>query len=128
MALKASGAYRHCKPCAGSSSLAASRRQQPYYHGTYAESGSDRFHCAYQRAGSSAASTPRLHTGGAMSSGDITPSVSARTDFLADDEEGDMKRERRLAAARRMRRRSGSPRWSPGCSSPSSRCRGAAMV
>jgi hypothetical protein len=24
-----------------------------------------------------------------MSSGDITPSVSARTDFLADDEEGD---------------------------------------
>lgn len=89
MALKASGAYRHCKPCAGSSSPAASRRQQPYYHGAYAESGSDRFHCAYQRAGSSAASTPGLRTGGAMSSGDITPSVSARTDFLADDEEGD---------------------------------------
>ncbi|CAD6265260.1 unnamed protein product [Miscanthus lutarioriparius] len=89
MALKASGAYRHCKPCAGSSSPAASRRQQPYYHGAFAESGSDRFHYAYQRAGSSAASTPRLRTGGAMSSGDVTPSVSARTDFLAGDEDGD---------------------------------------
>ncbi|KAJ1268780.1 hypothetical protein BS78_07G160100 [Paspalum vaginatum] len=89
MALKASGAYRHCKPCAGSSSPAASRRHHPYYHGAYSESGSDRFHYAYQRAGSSAASTPRLRTGGVMSSGDVTPSVSERTDFLAGDEDGE---------------------------------------
>ncbi|KAF0900953.1 hypothetical protein E2562_037087 [Oryza meyeriana var. granulata] len=92
MALKASGAYRHCKPCAGSSSSSATRRHHPYY--TYADSevasGSERFHYAYRRAGSSAASTPRLRSGGcAMSSGDATPSMSARTDFLAADEEGE---------------------------------------
>ncbi|TVU05599.1 hypothetical protein EJB05_48767 [Eragrostis curvula] len=90
MALKASGAYRHCKPCAGSAA-AASRRHHRYHGGAYADSevasGSDRFHHAYRRAGSSAASTPRLRSGGAMSSGDATPSVSARTDFLAGDEE-----------------------------------------
>ncbi|XP_062196783.1 protein Brevis radix-like 1 [Phragmites australis] len=89
MALKASGAYRHCNPCAGSS---ASRRHHPYHHsGPYADSevasGLDRFHYAYRRAGSPAASTMRLPSGGAMSSGDVTPSVSARTDFLAGDEE-----------------------------------------
>ncbi|KAL5222200.1 hypothetical protein ABZP36_026913 [Zizania latifolia] len=82
MALKASGAYRHCKPCAGSSA-AASRRHHPYH--TYADSevasGSERFHYAYRRAGSSAASTPHLR------SGDATPSVSTRTDFVAEDEE-----------------------------------------
>ncbi|KAK3123604.1 hypothetical protein QOZ80_8AG0633470 [Eleusine coracana subsp. coracana] len=92
MALKASGAYRHCKPCAGSSS-AASRRHHRYHHGgAFADSdvasGSERFHHAYHRAGSSAASTPRLRSGGAMSSGNGTPSVSTRTDFLAGDEEG----------------------------------------
>ncbi|BAF23900.1 protein Brevis radix-like 1 [Oryza sativa Japonica Group] len=73
MALKASGAYRHCKPCAGSSSsspAAGARRHHPYH--AYADSGSDRFHYAYRRAGSG---------------GDATPSVSARTDFLAGDEE-----------------------------------------
>ncbi|ONM22228.1 Protein Brevis radix-like 4 [Zea mays] len=53
MALKASGAYRQCKPCAGSSA-AASRRHHPYHHrggsafgGSDADSGaSDRFHYA----------------------------------------------------------------------------------
>uniref|UniRef100_A0A0E0EM83 BRX domain-containing protein n=1 Tax=Oryza meridionalis TaxID=40149 RepID=A0A0E0EM83_9ORYZ len=77
MALKASGAYRHCKPCAGSSSsspAAAARRHHPYhaYADSEVASGSDRFHYAYRRAGSG---------------GDATPSVSARTDFLAGDEE-----------------------------------------
>ncbi|CAD6342490.1 unnamed protein product [Miscanthus lutarioriparius] len=95
MALKASGAYRHCKPCAGSSA-AASRRHHPYHHrggssgfgGSDAGSASDRFHYAYRRAGSSAASTPRLRSGGAaLSSGDATPSMSVRTDFPAGDEE-----------------------------------------
>ncbi|CAN6217844.1 unnamed protein product [Urochloa humidicola] len=96
MALKASGAYRHCKPCAGSSA-AASRRHHPYHHrggsgfgGSDAGSASDRFHYAYRRAGSSAASTPRLRGGGAaLSSGDATPSMSVRTDFPAGDEEDD---------------------------------------
>ncbi|KAL6846227.1 hypothetical protein ACP4OV_023675 [Aristida adscensionis] len=94
MALKASGAYRHCKPCAGSSA-AASRRHHPYHHrggsgfgGSDAGSGSERFHYAYRRAGSSAASTPRLRSGGvALSSGDVTPSMSTRTDFPGGDEE-----------------------------------------
>ncbi|GJM98671.1 hypothetical protein PR202_ga15700 [Eleusine coracana subsp. coracana] len=96
MALKASGAYRHCKPCAGSSA-AASRRHHPYHHrggsgfgGSDAGSGSDRFHYAYRRAGSSAASTPRLRGGvAAFSSGDVTPSMSVRTDFPAGDDEDD---------------------------------------
>ncbi|XP_062199777.1 protein Brevis radix-like 1 [Phragmites australis] len=97
MALKASGAYRHCKPCAGSSA-AASRRHHPYHHrggsgfgGSDAGSGSERFHYAYRRAGSSEASTPRLRSGGcaALSSGDATLSMSARTDFPAGDEEED---------------------------------------
>uniref|UniRef100_A0A0D9X8N9 BRX domain-containing protein n=1 Tax=Leersia perrieri TaxID=77586 RepID=A0A0D9X8N9_9ORYZ len=74
MALKASGAYRHCKPCAGSAAAAASRRQHTYADSEVA-SGSERFHYAYRRAGS------------AMSSGDATPSVSARSGFLVDDEE-----------------------------------------
>ncbi|GJN33855.1 hypothetical protein PR202_gb22482 [Eleusine coracana subsp. coracana] len=96
MALKASGAYRHCKPCAGSSA-AASRRHHPYHHrggsgfgGSDAGSGSHRFHYAYRRAGSSAASTPRLRGGVAeFSSGDVTPSMSVRTDFPAGDDEDD---------------------------------------
>jgi hypothetical protein len=71
MALKAAGAY---KPCAGFSSP-ASRRHHRYHH-------------AYRRAGSFAASTPMLRRGGSMSSGDATPSVSARTDFLGGDGEG----------------------------------------
>jgi hypothetical protein len=94
MALKASSAYRHCKPCAGSSA-AASRRHHPYHHrggsafgGSDAGSGSERFHYAYRRAGSSAASTPRLRSGvAAFSSGDATPPMSVRTDFPAGDEE-----------------------------------------
>ncbi|CAO2188511.1 unnamed protein product [Urochloa humidicola] len=90
MALKASGAYRHCKPCAGSSPAAVSRHHHQYgaYVDSEVASASDRFHYAYRRAGSSAASTPRLPSGGTMSSGDVTPSASARTDFLAGYEEG----------------------------------------
>lgn len=96
MALKASGAYRHCKPCAGSSA-GASRRHHPYQHhggsgfgDSDTASGSERFHYTYRHAASSAASTPRLRSGGgALSSGDATPSMSARTDFPAGDEQND---------------------------------------
>nr|QGN65446.1 ATBRXL3/BRX-LIKE3 [Oryza coarctata] len=92
MALKASGAYRHCKPCAGSSA-GASRRHHPYHHRGGSgfgdsDAGSKRFHYAYRRAASSAASTPRFRGGGgALSSGDATPSMSARSDFPIGDEE-----------------------------------------
>lgn len=83
MALKASGAYRHCKPCAGASA-GGSGRHHPYHHrggsGGFRDSetasGSGRFHYAYRRA-----------AGGGGSSGDATPSMSARTDFLGGDEE-----------------------------------------
>jgi hypothetical protein len=92
MALKASAAYRHCKPCAGSS-----RRHHPYHHrggsafgGSDTGSGSERFHYAYRRAGSPAASTPQLRSGvAAFSTGDVTPSTSVRTDFPAGDEDDD---------------------------------------
>lgn len=95
MAVKASGAYRHCKPCTGSTN-----------HGRYSESepgASDRFyHCAYKRAGpvpvpvpglgigigfASANSTPRLvgrARGNLGSSGEATPaSMSGRTESEA---------------------------------------------
>ncbi|XP_010932455.2 protein Brevis radix-like 1 isoform X1 [Elaeis guineensis] len=87
MAVKASGAYRHCKPCAGSG--------RPHGGGTgggavYADSdgasGSDRFHHAYRRAVESTGSTPRAYGREmearlrALSSGEGTPSISGRTE------------------------------------------------
>ncbi|RRT45849.1 hypothetical protein B296_00054840 [Ensete ventricosum] len=107
MALKASGAYRHCKPCAGAA--AGERRRHLHHHGSYADSeaasGSDRFHYAYRRAGASAASTPRATAAAmgrelearlkALSSGERTPSVSGRTEassaFLEDGDEEEPK-------------------------------------
>ncbi|KAG8050058.1 hypothetical protein GUJ93_ZPchr0009g559 [Zizania palustris] len=76
----------------------ASRRHHPYHHrggsgfgDSDAASGSERFHYAYRRAASSAASTPRLRGGGgALSSGDATPSMSARSEFpMGEDEDND---------------------------------------
>nr|CAD1827209.1 unnamed protein product [Ananas comosus var. bracteatus] len=87
MALKASGAYRHCKPCAGSAT--ARHHHHHRYADSEAASGSERFHYAYRRAGggsASAGSTPRLRgaaaaaVAAALSSGDATPSMSGRTD------------------------------------------------
>ncbi|XP_008791912.1 protein Brevis radix-like 1 [Phoenix dactylifera] len=84
MALKASGAYRHCKPCAGSGRHGGA--------GGYADSdgasGSERFHYAYRRAMGSTGSTPRVVYGRemearlrALSSGEGTPpSMSGRTE------------------------------------------------
>lgn len=74
MALKASGAYRQCKPCSGATGQ----------HGNYADSetasASERFHCSYRRTGSSS-STPRLFGKEiikGISSGEATPSMSGR--------------------------------------------------
>ncbi|CAA7400789.1 unnamed protein product [Spirodela intermedia] len=66
MAMKASGAYRQCKPCA---------RQTAAYADSDAASGSERFHYAYQRAAAcsglgSSSSTPR----------EVTPSMSGRSE------------------------------------------------
>lgn len=81
MALKASGAYRHCgKPCSRSS-------KQQQHHPRFADSdstasGSDRFHYCYKRAADqqSVGSTPRFLMQG-FSSGDGTPnSASERID------------------------------------------------
>lgn len=92
MAVKASGAYKSCRPCSGSSNGNKNRK--------YADSdmGSDsaRFNWAYRRTGSSN-STPRMWgkemEGGrvkGLSSGEGTPaSVSGRTEsvvFMEEDE------------------------------------------
>ncbi|KAF8393563.1 hypothetical protein HHK36_021807 [Tetracentron sinense] len=91
MAVKASGAYRNCKPCSGSSG----HHQHQNYADSEAASMSERFHCSYRRTGSSS-STPRL--GGkemearlkGLSSGEGTPpSMSGRTEsvlFMEEEE------------------------------------------
>lgn len=91
IALKASGAYKNCKPCSGSSSENRNRN----YADSDAGSVSARFHCAYRRTGSSN-STPRMWGKEmearlkGLSSGEATPaSVSGRTEsivFMEEDE------------------------------------------
>ncbi|KAF6151121.1 hypothetical protein GIB67_002373, partial [Kingdonia uniflora] len=60
MALKASGVYRHCKPCSGSSN---NQHLHHHHHHNYADSdivsNSERFQYSHRRTGSSS-STPRL--------------------------------------------------------------------
>ncbi|KAM7476073.1 hypothetical protein LguiB_023316 [Lonicera macranthoides] len=91
MAVKASGAYKHCKPCSGSSN----NNQNRNYADSETGSASERFHCSYRRTGSSN-STPRVWGKEmearlkGLSSGEGTPaSVSGRTEsvvFMDDDE------------------------------------------
>ncbi|KAI3718557.1 hypothetical protein L6452_19434 [Arctium lappa] len=54
MAIKASGAYKNCKPCFGSSNHNSTNGG---YANSEAGSVSDKFHCGYQRACNS---TPRV--------------------------------------------------------------------
>ena len=85
IALKASGAYKNCKPCSGSSN----------HNRNYADSDSARLHCPYRRTGSMN-STPRIRGKEmesrlkGLSSGEGTPaSVSGRTEsvvFMEEDE------------------------------------------
>lgn len=97
MALKASGAYRHCgsKPCSGSTG---------HHHRSHRYVESEKFHYSYRRAGeaNSSSSTPRvicfgdIRSGRGLSSAEGTPSMSGRTDgggscgglgvFLPDEE------------------------------------------
>ncbi|XP_058078355.1 protein Brevis radix-like 2 isoform X1 [Magnolia sinica] len=79
MALKASGAYRQCKPCSGSTG------REGNYADSEAASGSERFHCSYRRT-ASASSTPRIFGKEiikGISSGEATPSMSSRTEAAA---------------------------------------------
>ncbi|XWS12120.1 hypothetical protein CRYUN_Cryun37aG0062800 [Craigia yunnanensis] len=89
IALKASGAYKNCKPCSGSSN------HNRNYADSDAASDSARVHCPYRRTGSSN-STPRIRGKEiesrlkALSSGEGTPaSASGRTEsvvFMEEDE------------------------------------------
>lgn len=77
MALKASGAYRHCKPCAGST---PGRR---YEDSSVSASGSERFLYSYRRAcagGRSYGSTPVFR---GLSSDEGTPLERGRTQLAA---------------------------------------------
>ncbi|EYU21339.1 hypothetical protein ABFS82_09G121500 [Erythranthe guttata] len=94
IAVKASGAYKSCRPCSGSS---GHDRGRAYVDSSDAGSVSERFYGSYRRTGSSN-STPRLRRKfieeaklKALSSGSATPaSVSGRTDhsvlFMEEDE------------------------------------------
>ena len=81
MALKASGAYKNCKPCSGSSN----NNKQDGESDDVSDSG--RFQCSYRRTSNSEMES-RLK--GGMSSGEGTPaSGSGRTEsvgFTEDDE------------------------------------------
>ena len=82
IAIKAAGAYKNCKPCSGS----PNQNQNRNYADSDAASVSERFHCAYRRAGG-LSPTRRLK---GLSSGEATPaSVSGRTEsvvFMEEDE------------------------------------------
>ncbi|KAK4772182.1 hypothetical protein SAY86_013957 [Trapa natans] len=86
IALKASGAYRSCKPCSSSNN----KHRQNYLDSDTA-SDSTRFHCSYRRAGTV---TPRMWGKEmesrlkVLSSGETTPaSASGRTESVAFTEE-----------------------------------------
>lgn len=92
MAVKASGAYKHCKPCSGGSNNNKNHNYANSDTGPVPES----LHCAYRRAGSSN-STRMLRgkemglaiKGGCLSDGGTPASVSGRSDsvvFMEDDE------------------------------------------
>ncbi|CAN1785598.1 Protein Brevis radix-like 2 [Linum perenne] len=78
MAIKASGAYKNCKPCSGSSN----DKQDGNHADSDAASDSARFQCSYRRTGNSD-STPKIWGEGTPASG------SGRTEsvaFTEDDE------------------------------------------
>ncbi|KAK9060524.1 hypothetical protein SSX86_021228 [Deinandra increscens subsp. villosa] len=93
MAVKASGAYKNCKPCSGSSN------RNPKNNGDYADSEdgsvSDRFHCGYERA---CGSTPRVwgkemeaRLKGLSSGGSTPASYSGRIESIKFVEEDEVK-------------------------------------
>lgn len=94
MALKASGAYKNCKPCSRSCNDIRNRN----YAESDTNSESARFHYSYRRTMGSSNSTPRLWGKEmdsrlkALSSGEGTPaSVSGRTESIVLMEEDEPK-------------------------------------
>ncbi|XP_019198761.1 PREDICTED: protein Brevis radix-like 2 [Ipomoea nil] len=101
MAVKASGAYKHCKPCSRGSNNSHNHNRN-YADSETGLSASEKIHCAYRRTGTgtgsgSANSTPRVWgkeleaaSKGGYLSGEGTPaSASGRTEsvvFTEDDE------------------------------------------
>ncbi|CAI9286272.1 unnamed protein product [Lactuca saligna] len=92
MAVKASGAYKNCKPCSGSSNH---NRTNDGYADSEAGSGSDRFHCGYQRTCNS---TPRVwgkemeaRLKGLSSGGSTPASYSDRIESVKFIEEDELK-------------------------------------
>ncbi|KAL3840788.1 hypothetical protein ACJIZ3_025379 [Penstemon smallii] len=84
MAVKASGAYKHCKPCSGSTRTRANLENDDV------DSVSERFYGSYRRTGrSNSSSSPRVKAI-SSGSGSATPaSVSGRTEsvvFMEEDE------------------------------------------
>ncbi|CAI0473258.1 unnamed protein product [Linum tenue] len=98
MAVKASGAYKNCKPCSGSSN---NKQQNGNYVDSDAASDSARFHGSYRRAAAAAGSsnsTPRIWGKEmearlkGMSSGEGTPAPgSGRTESVVFAEEDEPK-------------------------------------
>ncbi|KAL7616735.1 protein Brevis radix-like 3 [Lactuca sativa] len=96
IALKASGAYKNCKPCSGSSNNNPTRRG---YADSEAGLSSGRFFCGYQRTGTGTGnSTPKVWGKEmearlkGLSSGSSTPaSVSGRTESVVFMEEDEVK-------------------------------------
>ncbi|PHU15033.1 Protein Brevis radix-like 1 [Capsicum chinense] len=91
MAVKASGAYKNCKPCSGGSNS----NENPKYADSETGSVSERFHYSYKRTGSSN-STPRVwgkEMKGrlkVLSSGESTPvSISGRSESVVGVEDDD---------------------------------------
>lgn len=93
IALKASGAYKNCKPCSGSSNNNPATRR--CYTDSEGGSVSGRFFCGYQRTGNS---TPRVwgkemeaRLKGISSGGSTPASVSGRTESVVFMEEDELK-------------------------------------
>ncbi|XP_021720487.1 protein Brevis radix-like 2 [Chenopodium quinoa] len=95
MALKASGAYKNCKPCAGSR---RENNRKSYEESIGGSVSSGRFHCGYQRGESTVKNWGKelggrvkgMGMGMGLSSGEATPvSVSGRSEsvvFMEEDE------------------------------------------
>ncbi|XP_010047509.2 protein Brevis radix-like 4 [Eucalyptus grandis] len=99
MALKASGAYRHCSPCTTGTAAAAAGGQSRLRNSSESDADSDRFRWSYRRQGSSSSNTPKPWGKAELearlkgiSSGEATPkSASGRRDPVVFVEESEPK-------------------------------------
>ncbi|BBH08233.1 BREVIS RADIX-like 4, partial [Prunus dulcis] len=116
MALKASGAYRHCAPCTGPAI-------QSRLKGTgESDADSDRFRWSYRRTGSSSSTTPRTWGRRWRRGSKGSPAAKAPPTRQAVAELT------RSCSSKSASPRSGWPRWSPEFSSRSSPCHVAGTI